>query len=70
MRIVVKTERCTGCKECIESCPFTAIEIKEGKAFINEYCQFCKTCLSVCPEGAIVEVLDESDMQKLSLIHI
>ncbi|MFZ5995968.1 MAG: FAD-binding protein [Nitrospirota bacterium] len=67
MRIVVKTERCTGCKECIESCPFTAIEIKGGKAFINEYCQFCKTCLSVCPEGAIVEVLEGGDMQKADL---
>lgn len=39
----------------MESCPFDAIEMKDDKAFINEYCNSCKTCLSVCPEGAIIE---------------
>jgi electron transfer flavoprotein alpha subunit len=56
MSIVVKVETCTGCETCVESCPFDAIVMKEGKAFINEYCNACMTCLSVCPEGAIIEV--------------
>jgi electron transfer flavoprotein alpha subunit len=56
MPVVVNIIKCTGCKECLTSCPFDAIEVKEGKAFINEYCNFCKTCLSVCPEGAIEEI--------------
>ncbi len=56
MRIIINTEKCNGCKQCIESCPYSALEIKGGKAFINEYCEFCKTCLSTCPEGAIVEI--------------
>jgi electron transfer flavoprotein alpha subunit len=55
MPIVVRTEKCTGCETCLASCPFDAIVMKEGKAFINEYCNFCKTCISVCPEGAIIE---------------
>jgi len=58
--IVVNINKCTGCKECLTSCPFDAIEIREGKAFINEYCNFCKTCLSVCPEGAIEEIEEAS----------
>lgn len=62
MRIVVKTEICTGCETCIDSCPYTAIVMKEGKAFITEYCQLCRACLSACPEGAIVEILEESDI--------
>ncbi|BCB96147.1 electron transfer flavoprotein subunit alpha [Dissulfurispira thermophila] len=66
MRIVVKIEKCTGCGQCIDSCPFTAIIMHEGKAFINEYCQFCKTCLNVCPEGAIVEILEDEDLQPSS----
>jgi electron transfer flavoprotein alpha subunit len=66
MRIVVRTEKCTGCGQCTDSCPFTSIEIKEGKAFINEYCQFCRTCLSACPEGAIIEIMEEGDEQKPS----
>jgi len=61
MRIIVRTEKCSGCSECVSSCPFTAIEIKEGKAYINEYCNFCSTCLNVCPEGAIVEIQEEGD---------
>lgn len=58
MSIVVKIETCTGCETCVESCPFDAIVMKDGKAFINEYCNACMTCLSVCPEGAIIEVKD------------
>lgn len=61
MRIEVVTARCTGCEQCIESCPYTSIVIKDGKAFINEYCQFCRTCLSICPEGAIIEIAEEGD---------
>src|SRR5208282_3547179 len=67
MLITINAEKCTGCRECIESCPYTSIEIKGGKAFINEYCQFCRTCLSVCPEGAIVEIAEEGDKQKTGL---
>ncbi|RJR20360.1 MAG: electron transfer flavoprotein subunit alpha [Nitrospiraceae bacterium] len=55
MPVVVKPEKCTGCETCLDSCPFDAIVLKEGKAYINEYCNACMTCLSVCPEGAIVE---------------
>ena len=55
MSIVVRIEKCTGCETCLNSCPFDAIVMKEGKAFINEYCNYCKTCISVCPEGAIIE---------------
>lgn len=60
MRIVVRTEKCTGCESCVASCPFTAIIMtSEGKAFINEYCQLCRICLSACPEGAIIEIEEE-----------
>ncbi|MGD0281680.1 MAG: FAD-binding protein [Dissulfurispiraceae bacterium] len=67
MRIIINTEKCTGCQQCIESCPYTSIEIKAGKAFINEYCQFCRTCLGACPEGAIIEIAEEADGQQSGL---
>ncbi|MFN3741031.1 MAG: 4Fe-4S binding protein, partial [Thermodesulfovibrionales bacterium] len=61
MRIVVRSEICSGCETCVSSCPYTAIVMKEGKAFITEYCQLCRACLSVCPEGAIIEVMEEGE---------
>ncbi len=67
MRIVVSIEKCTGCGQCIDSCPFTAIVLKEGRAFINEYCQFCRACLSICPEGAIIEIMEEGDIKETDL---
>lgn len=59
MPVIVDINKCQGCEECLSSCPFDAIVIKEGKAFINEYCQVCMACLSVCPEGAIIETEKE-----------
>jgi electron transfer flavoprotein alpha subunit len=67
MRIVVNIERCTGCGQCIDSCPFTSIELREGKAFINEYCQLCRACMSICPEGAIIEIMEEGDVKEADL---
>ncbi len=56
MPVIVNLDKCKGCEECLTICPYDAIEMRGGKAFINEYCNFCKTCLSVCPEGAIEEI--------------
>ncbi len=60
MSVSVNLEKCTGCGECLASCPFDAILIKEGKAYINEYCQACMSCVSICPEGAIIEIQQEA----------
>ncbi len=61
MFIKIDKDKCSACEECLQSCPYDAIVIKDGKAEINEYCQFCNACLSVCPEGAISEVKEEYD---------
>ncbi len=67
MRIVVDKDLCTGCETCIDSCPYDAIEMKDDKAFINEYCQMCRNCLSVCPEGAIKEIEGEAPAREIDL---
>lgn len=59
MPIVINRDKCTGCETCIGSCPFEAIVMKDGKAYVNEYCQMCMNCLSACPEGAITEIKEE-----------
>jgi len=58
--ISVNKEICTGCEECLSSCPYDAIEIVDGKASITPACNLCRACLSVCPVGAIGEIEDSS----------
>ena len=74
MYVIIDTEKCTGCEECLSSCPFDAIVIEEGKAFINENCQVCMACISACPEGAISEIEREEpvefDIQKFKGVWI
>lgn len=61
--IRVKKEICTGCEVCISSCPYSAIEMVEGKAFITEICNLCRACLSSCPEGAIIETEESPEFR-------
>jgi electron transfer flavoprotein alpha subunit len=74
MPVIVNVDKCKGCEECLSSCPFDAIVMKEGKAVINEYCQVCMSCISVCPEGAIVETEkeapEEGDLQRYKGVWI
>lgn len=64
MRIVIDIDKCTGCSQCADSCPFTAIEIRDEKAYITEFCNACSVCLNACPEGAISEVAEEGDVKE------
>ncbi len=54
MSIKVITEKCTGCKLCIKSCPYNAIEVVEKIAVIGETCTLCGACVESCPKGAIL----------------
>jgi electron transfer flavoprotein alpha subunit len=64
MYIKVNKDLCSGCEACLQSCPYDAIVMKDGKAEITELCQLCRACLSVCPEGAISEVKEASDAKE------
>jgi heterodisulfide reductase subunit A len=55
---VVDEELCSGCKTCLDLCPFSAITFiahnGTGVAQINEaLCKGCGTCAAACPAGAI-----------------
>lgn len=43
---------CEGCKRCVKfGCP--AMEVHNGKAFINDTCAGCAMCTKICQFGAI-----------------
>ncbi len=47
---------CIGCKICLKSCPYDAIDFDADakKASINDKCTVCGACIPACPEDAIV----------------
>jgi electron transfer flavoprotein alpha subunit len=53
MSVIIDKELCTGCGECVDSCPFEALELAGDKAQVNEACTLCGACEEACPEEAI-----------------
>ncbi len=60
----VLEEQCSGCKSCIQQCPYTAIsfDAEKSKASINEaLCKGCGTCVASCPSASIRQHLFEDE---------
>ncbi|MCD6301390.1 MAG: ATP-binding protein [Staphylothermus sp.] len=50
----IHREKCTDCGLCYDACQFGAIEVRNGKYYINKWiCEGCYTCSFVCPVKAI-----------------
>ncbi len=48
----VLEDLCEGCKRCVKfGCP--AMEVRDGKAFINDTCAGCAMCTKICQFGAV-----------------
>ena len=63
MAVKVITESCVGCSACVSACPFGAIVMQEGKAFITEACTACGACIDTCPVSAIVREQEEKHVK-------
>ncbi|MCD6323023.1 MAG: RnfABCDGE type electron transport complex subunit B [Clostridiales bacterium] len=51
---------CLGAGDCVKACPFDAIRIVDGVAFILEdKCKSCEICVGVCPKN-IIEMVPEN----------
>ncbi|HEX9022046.1 MAG TPA: electron transfer flavoprotein subunit alpha [Nitrospirota bacterium] len=60
MSIKVNPDKCTSCETCVTTCPFGAIEMRDGKAFIAESCTVCGACVEACEFNAIERTGEEA----------
>lgn len=65
-------DKCVGCGKCAETCPFDAIELRDGKPVVDaDACHGCEACRTVCPTGAVelralgADVLAPLELKKL-----
>jgi len=49
----IDPNRCTGCRDCVDACPFGVLALAGGKIQKVEPCFGCGQCVAACPEGAI-----------------
>jgi heterodisulfide reductase subunit A2 len=58
IRAEIHEERCGGCKLCVASCPYGAVEFDADRGVsqvVRELCQGCGTCAAGCPSGAATQ---------------
>ncbi len=63
MGIKIIPKKCNGCKLCIKSCAYNAIEIIDKLANIGENCTLCGACVEACPRGAILITRDKKEQE-------
>ncbi len=64
--ITINKDLCIGCKKCIPSCPFGALEMVNEKAEVNQNCTICGACIDVCPVDAITKPVLHLEDEDLS----
>lgn len=51
------TYGCLGLSDCVEACPYGAIDIVDGIAVVKDYkCKACGLCVAACPKNLIFMV--------------
>ena len=54
--ITIDTDSCEGCGDCVETCPSSMFELKDGKAVLvgnQDDCLGCEACVSICRTSSI-----------------
>jgi heterodisulfide reductase subunit A2 len=65
----VDRDLCSGCRLCVNVCPYSALSMDNGKAKVEDVlCEGCGSCASTCPAGAI-ELINMTDSQTMDMIH-
>ncbi len=57
--IKILTDKCTGCRLCVSSCPYGCIKVEDKKAQILDNCSLCGACVDSCKFNAIEITTDK-----------
>ncbi|HET6496033.1 MAG TPA: 4Fe-4S dicluster domain-containing protein, partial [Thermoleophilia bacterium] len=54
-RVVIDADACTGCGNCLQTCPYGVFTMSGGKAVVQnaDACRLCGRCTGSCAPGAI-----------------
>jgi len=65
--VVVDTDRCLGCRTCVQVCPFGApsVDRRLGAAEKCDLCDGAPICAEFCPTGALMVVAAEEEAERL-----
>ncbi len=64
--VLVVEEKCTGCRACIEACPYGAIELnRNGVAYKCDTCGGDPACVRECHPGALLFEATNGDLVRL-----
>jgi electron transfer flavoprotein alpha subunit/NAD-dependent dihydropyrimidine dehydrogenase PreA subunit len=66
MAIAINQELCNGCGRCIKVCPYSGVELREGKAVLTDRCTACGVCIEACKVGAISSDVKEKEIPDFS----
>jgi electron transfer flavoprotein alpha subunit len=53
MSVILDSDKCTACGQCLDACPFGVLRLEAGALIIDEGCTLCGACVEVCGEGAL-----------------
>lgn len=54
MAAIIDINLCTGCGQCVDTCPVEAISLVDDIAVVDpELCVDCGQCIDACPVEAI-----------------